>query len=277
MRLDEFSIPKSSTFNIEQTLDCGQVFRYIKTEKGYRVCAKNHIAFISEENEKYIVNCDDVTFFTRYFDFDTDYELIQHNVIDDGFVANAVEYGKGIHILKQDPIESLFSFIISQNNHIPRIKSIIERICTALGDEICYEGVECGTYHAFPSVEKLASAGVDFFKAIGAGYRAEYLDRVANALLNENVYDWQNMSTQELRQKLLSLHGVGRKVADCVLLFGFSKFDVFPVDTWIRKAFEDKYPNVPAEKMSDLLISEYGNNAGFVQQWAFYYKRSLDK
>lgn len=277
MRLEEFSIAKSSTFNIEQTLDCGQVFRYVKTPKGYRVCAKNHIAFIKEEGENYIVNCDDVAFFTRYFDFDTDYDAIQHSVLDDGFVSSAVEYGRGIHILRQDPVESLFSFIISQNNHIPRIKSIIERICDALGDEISYEGEEDGVYHTFPSVEKLASAGVDFFKGIGAGYRAEYLDRVANCLLDEDVYSWQDMTTQELRQKLLSLHGVGRKVADCVLLFGFAKFDVFPVDTWIRKAFEDKYPGVTAEKMSDLLIGEYGNNAGFVQQWAFYYKRSSNR
>lgn len=277
MRLEEFSIPKSSTFNIEQTLDCGQVFRYVKTSQGYRVCAKNHIAFIREDDGKYIVNCDDIAFFTRYFDFDTDYDAIQSSVLEDGFVANAIEYGRGIHILRQDPTESLFWFIISQNNHIPRIKSIVERICDALGDEIAYEGEDCGTYHAFPSVEKLAGAGVEFFKSVGAGYRAEYLDRVAKTLLEENMCDWQELSTLELRQKLLSLHGVGRKVADCVLLFGFSKFDVFPVDTWIRKAFEDKYPNVTAEKMSDLLIEEYGDRAGFVQQWAFYYKRSADK
>lgn len=277
MRLEEFNIAKSSTFNIEQTLDCGQVFRYVKTSQGYRVCAKNHIAFIREEGGEYIVNCDDVAFFTRYFDFDTDYDAIQRSVSDDGFISSAVEYGRGIHILRQDPVEALFSFIISQNNHIPRIKSIIERICDALGDEICYEGEISGSYHAFPSIEKLAGAGVDFFKNIGAGYRAEYLDRVANILLEENLYEWQELSTLELRQKLLSLHGVGRKVADCVLLFGFAKFDVFPVDTWIRKAFDDKYSNVTAEKMSDLLIGEYGNNAGFVQQWAFYYKRSQDK
>lgn len=277
MRLEEFIIPKSCTFSVEQTLDCGQVFRYVKTHQGYRVCAKNHIAFIREEGDNYIVNCDDVAFFTRYFDFDTDYESIQQGVVDDGFVLSAVEYGKGIHILRQDPVESLFSFIISQNNHIPRIKSIVERICDALGDEIAYEGDEEGVFHAFPSIEKLASVGADFYKSIGAGYRAEYLDRVAKTLLDEDVYAWSRLSTAELRQKLLSLHGVGRKVADCVLLFGFAKFDVFPVDTWIKKAFEDKYPNVSAEKMSDLLIEEYGDRAGFVQQWAFYYKRSQDK
>lgn len=270
MPLEEFSIPQTSTFDIAQTLDCGQVFRYIKTEEGYRVCAKNHIAYIVPNGENCVVKCDDATFFTRYFDFDTDYQAIQAAVQDGGFISDAVEYGKGIHILRQDPVEAIFSFIISQNNHIPRIKGIIERICQALGDDM-------GEYHAFPSIEKLANAGMDFYKSIGAGYRAQYLDKVAKTLSEEDVYSWNSLSTADLRQKLLSLHGVGRKVADCVLLFGFARFDVFPVDTWIKKAFEYKYPNVPAEKMSDLLIDEYGNNAGFVQQWAFYYKRSLDK
>lgn len=92
-----------------------------------------------------------------------------------------------------------------------------------------------GEYHAFPSVEKLASAGEDFYASIGAGYRAAYLDRVAKTLLDEDVNEWKKLSTSDLRSKLLSLYGVGRKVADCALLFGFSRFDVFPVDTWIKK------------------------------------------
>ncbi len=263
----EFLIPKSPTFDIEQTLDCGQVFRYVKEGDEFRVCAKNHMARISERNGEYIVKCDDKSFFEKYFDFDTDYAAIQQSVQDGGFMSEAIEYGKGIHILRQDPTEAIFSFIISQNNHIPRIKSIIERICTALGEDM-------GEYHAFPSVDRLASAGEDFFASIGAGYRAAYLDRVAKTLQNEDVNEWQSLSTNDLRAKLLSLHGVGRKVADCALLFGFSRFDVFPVDTWIKKAFESEYEGISPEKMSDLLIEKYGNNAGFAQQWAFYYKRA---
>lgn len=267
MTLKQFTVAKTPTFDMAQTLDCGQVFRYVFDGEKYRIFAKNHIAIVTQESDCYKIDCDDVEFFEKYFDFDTDYAAIQTKVQDNGFVSNAVEYGKGIHILRQDPVEAIFSFIISQNNHIPRIKGIIERICNALGEDM-------GDYHAFPSVQKLASAGVDFYKSIGAGYRAEYLDRVAKTLLDEDVESWRALNTQDLRQKLLSLHGVGRKVADCVLLFGFSRFDVFPVDTWIKKAFEYKHPNVTAEKMSDLLIAEYGENSGFVQQWAFFYKRA---
>lgn len=263
----EFSIPKTPTFDVGQTLDCGQVFRFVQEGNAFKVCAKNHMAQITDLGNEYIVKCDDKDFFEKYFDFDTDYAAIQQRFSDGGFVSEAIEYGKGIHILRQDPIEAIFSFIISQNNHIPRIKGIIERICNALGEDM-------GEYHAFPSVRSLASVGEDFYASIGAGYRAAYLDRVAKTMLEQNVDEWQKLSTPDLRAKLLSLYGVGRKVADCALLFGFSRFDVFPVDTWIKKAFESEYDGVAPEKMSDLLVQKYGEYAGFVQQWAFYYKRA---
>ncbi len=263
----EFSIPKTPTFDVGQTFDCGQVFRFVQEDDAFRVCAKNHMARITDEGDRYVVKCDDKDFFEKYFDFDTDYAAIQAQVADNGFVKDAIEYGKGIHILRQDPIEAIFSFIVSQNNHIPRIKGIIERICDSLGEDM-------GEYRAFPSVEKLASAGADFYAKIGAGYRAEYLDRVAKTMLDENIDELKKLSTPELRTKLLSLHGVGRKVADCALLFGFSRFDVFPVDTWIKKAFESEYEGVSPEKMSDLLVKRYGKNSGFVQQWTFYFKRA---
>ncbi len=264
--MQTFEIAKSNTFNIIDTLECGQVFRFIEVDGGYRVLAGNHIAIIKDFEDRYIIECDNEEFFRRYFDFDTDYELIQKQVDEAGFLHDAIEFGKGIHILRQIPYEAIFSFIISQNNHIPRIKGIIERICNELGEDM-------GSYHAFPSIEALASAGEDFYKSIGAGYRASYLDRVAKALKDEDVDSWGSLDTTALRAKLMSLHGVGRKVADCALLFGFNRFDVFPVDTWIKKIYDNEFPNVSAEQMSILLVEKYGKYAGFVQQWAFYFKR----
>ena len=108
---------------------------------------------------------------------------------------------------------------------------------------------------------------------IGAGYRAPYLVRTAKALADVDLKEWSSLPTPDLRARLTALHGVGRKVADCVLLFGFNRFDVFPVDTWIRKVFEPRYGDMPAEKLSETLVAEYGELSGFVQQWLFYYKR----
>lgn len=265
-----FTIEKTPTFDVYQTLDCGQVFRFKEIEGGYRIHAGKHCADIFDAGDKYRFECDDAEFFKRYFDFDTDYAALQEKCADGGMVSSAIEYGRGIHILRQDPTETIFSFIISQNNHIPRIKGIIERICDALGEDM-------GGYHAFPTVEALASVGEEFYAKLGAGYRAAYLDRVAKSLVGVDVNDWNSLSTDDLRAKLLSLHGVGRKVADCVLLFGFNRFDVFPVDTWIKKVFEEEFPNVPADKIATLLIQKYGQYAGFVQQWLFFFKRNEKK
>lgn len=265
--MERFEIPSSPYFDIASTLECGQVFRFKPIEDGYRVHALDHVADVVVEDDRLEVRCDSADFFKKYFDFDTDYAAIQDSVRDGALLSEAIDFGRGIHILRQDPAEAIFSFIISQNNHIPRIKGIIERICEGLGEK--RDG-----YYAFPDVHALAAAGEEYFASIGAGYRAAYLDRVAKTLDNEDISDWKTLDTENLRAKLLSLYGVGRKVADCILLFGFNRFDVFPVDTWIKKVFEEQYPGVPADKMSVLLTQKYGKYSGFVQQWLFYYKRT---
>lgn len=265
--MDVIRIDKTPYFDIEQTLECGQVFRFLPIDGGFRVHATNHRADVLDREDHYEIICDDGEFFNRYFDFETDYKSIQDGLEDGGMLSEAIAFGRGIHILRQDPIETIFSFIVSQNNHIPRIKGIIERICDALGEDM-------GEYRAFPSLQALAAAGEEFYAGIGAGYRAAYLDRVAKAMLEANVEDLSALDTESLRAQLMSMHGIGRKVADCILLFGFNRFDVFPVDTWIKKVFEGTYPDIPADKMSTLLVQKYGKYAGFVQQWLFFFKRT---
>ncbi len=268
-------LEKTPTFDLKQTLDCGQVFRYKEREgvagggsegRVFELYALDERAVVTEEEGGYKLQSDNCDFFYKYLDFDTNYDIIQLKTQDKGLVSSAIEFGKGIHILRQDAVETIFSFLISQNNHIPRIKGIIERMCEALGKDM-------GGYHAFPEIGALASAGEDFFKSIGAGYRAAYLDRTAKTLADADVEGLKSLDTESLRKELTNLHGVGRKVADCILLFGFNRFDVFPVDTWIKKVFEDSYPGVAADKLSVELVAKYGKYSGYVQQWLFYYKR----
>ena len=262
----KFEVEKTPTFSLSQTLNCGQVFRF-REEGGVTVMhAGCHRAEARETADSYVFDCDDADFFKKYLDFDTNYDIIQLKTQDKGLVSAAIEFGKGIHILRQFPEETVFSFLVSQNNHIPRIKGIIERMCNALGRDM-------GGYRAFPEVGAIADAGEDFFYSIGAGYRAPYLARTAEALAGEDLGEWNRLSTGELRARLTALHGVGRKVADCILLFGFNRFDVFPVDTWIRKVFAPYYGDMPAEKLSSVLVEKYGEYSGFVQQWLFYCKR----
>ena len=265
--MTSFCIDKTPYFDITATLECGQVFRFSPIEGGYTVHALHHVAEVTDRGDRYEVLADDEDFFKGYFDLERDYAAIQTELDDGGTLSEAIAFGKGIHILKQDPIETIFSFIVSQNNHIPRIKGIIERMCDALGED--RDG-----YHAFPTLKALAGAGEEFYASIGAGYRAAYLDRVAKAMLEVDLQKWRALDTQALRRELMAMHGIGRKVADCILLFGFDRFDVFPVDTWIKKVFAETYPDMPADKMSTLLVQKYGKYSGFVQQWLFYFKRT---
>ena len=264
--LERFFIPQTPTFDLKQTLDCGQVFRYVESDGVFDLKAGGERAIFTKTDSGWQVDCTDVGFFQKYLDFDTKYDIIQSKVQDKGLVSSAIEHGKGVHILRQDLVETVFSFIISQNNHIPRIKAIIERICDALGEDK-------GGYKAFPTVETLASKDADWYASIGAGYRAEYLSLTAKRFRDEGVPNFQSMDTDTARATLLSYKGIGRKVADCVLLFGLGRMDVFPTDTWIVKIFKDEYPKVPAEKLAKVLVERFGEHSGYVQQWLFYYKR----
>lgn len=262
----ELYIEKTPTFDLAATLNCGQVFRF-KEDGGETVLhAGRHRAVFRDEGEGYRADCDDADFFKKYLDFDTKYDIIQLKMQDKGLVSSAIDFGKGIHILRQDAAETIFSFLVSQNNHIPRIKAVIERMCDGLGEDM-------GGYRAFPSAKAVADAGEDYFVRIGAGYRASYLVATAKALLDTDLEEWKRLPTEELRGRLMALKGVGRKVADCVLLFGFGRKDVFPVDTWILKVFADEYGGMSAEKLAEVLVARYGECAGYVQQWLYYYKR----
>ena len=268
--MEKFVVKKIPTFDIAQTLECGQVFRYGYDNGVWHVNSLDHILYIKDNGNEYEMETDDVEYFKHYLDLERDYEAIQKEVQDNGFVSEAIEYGKGVRVLNQDPFEMLFSFIVSQNNNIPRIKGTIEKFCKYLGKDM-------NGYYAFPTLEALASKDVNFYKECGCGYRAEYIKGIAEQMLDEGFPDLDNMSTEEAREKLMSYKGIGRKVADCILLFGLGRKDVFPVDTWIYKVFKNEFPGASPERMATLLCQKYKKNCGFVQQWVYFYKRNCKK
>lgn len=253
-------------FSPAATLECGQVFRYKKEGDCYTVHALDKECRIYRDGDGYYMLSDDEKFFKNYFDFDGKYDIIIDNLSSDENLREMVEFGKGIRILNQNPFEMIISFIISQNNNIPRIKTIIERLCASLGRDM-------GTYFAFPTLEDMAACDEEFYFKLGTGYRANYLESVSKALLNVDLSSLFSLDTESLRTELLKLKGVGRKVADCILLFGFHRLDVFPVDTWIKKIFSAKMGDISADEMSKRLVDKYGDKSGLVQQYLYYYAR----
>lgn len=261
-------------FDIRQILDCGQIFRYEKIDEGkYFVYSLDKRCLVEQKGDCVKIYSKDKDYFWHYFDLDRDYSEIKDMLRQKPFMANAVEYGSGIRILNQDRWEMLISFIISANNHIPRIKGIIRRLCDKLGKDM-------GEYKAFPTAQSMASEGEAFYAELGAGYRAKYLAdtarRVAEGFDLERI---ENMQADKANKYLCNLLGVGEKVADCILLFGYHKSDVFPVDTWIRKVYKDIFGETCENKkiIRERLINLYSKElAGYAQQYLFFNKRDMN-
>lgn len=267
-------------FNIKDTLECGQVFRFNPCEGGYVVYSKDKCAYLFSEQENTVIKTldADVEYFKQFFDLERDYSLIVNGALNSGYeiLERSAKIGQGIRILNQDKIETLFSFVISQNNNIPRIKGIIEKLCSSIGEKKSFDGQ---TYYAFPTVQKMSEMPLEFYLSIGLGYRAKYIKTLAEELANGLDLNYFNsLSTKQLKKQLTALYGVGPKVADCVSLFGFHRSDSFPVDTWIDKVYRQDFSGdlTDRNKISDWFVSKFSSNAGYFQQYLFYYKRSKE-
>ena len=274
-------IVNNTFFNIKDTLDCGQVFRYSNYEKGFLVYSVDKCAYCYTENDNTVIECNekDKEYFFNYFDLANDYGSIYERAKASPYeiLKTSAELGKGIRILNQELEETLFSFVVSQNNNIPRIKNIIEKLCKVLGERKEFGGKE---YYAFPTIENMANQTLEFYKSIGLGYRAEYILKLAQSIRNGlDLYSLKNLSTQEIKSELIKLHGVGPKVADCVTLFGYHRGDSFPVDTWMEKVYKQDFNGslTDRKKIAERLVNEFKEKSGYYQQYLFYFKRSLEK
>ena len=259
-------------FDISDTLNCGQVFRYSEKDGVFKVISGAECALVNAVGG--IIRCTDEEYFYNYFDFSRDYSKIYGAACGYGIdiLKDAAEYGKGIRILNQDKAEMIISFIVSQNNNIPRIKGILSRICAALGEEREFMGEK---YFAFPALEALAVKDAEFYYGLGLGYRAPYVAETAKRLLEEDISGYSALSTPDLKKKLLSFKGIGPKVADCISLFGFGRTDSFPVDTWIEKLYREDFGGELKDrnKITEYFTGLFGEYSGYIQQYLFYYKR----
>lgn len=267
----------SDCFNIKNTLENGQCFRWNQVDKDtYQGVAGGRALRLKQYGDGVLFSCSDEDFshWRRYFDLDTDYAAIEGRFIHDSIIGDCVKAGTGMHILRQELWEVLISFIISQNNNIKRIKGIIERMCALCGRQSEAYG---GTVYSFPTAERLAAISVEELEKIGLGYRAPYVAKCAAAVSeNPSLLDsLMKMEYAQARLTLLSMYGIGPKVANCILLFGLRQLSAFPVDTWMKKAMLFLYPDCGAANAQiEAYASErFGQDAGIVQQYIFYAAR----
>lgn len=288
MQEQKYILENVNSFEPKHIFDCGQCFRWNKQEDGsYIGVVKNSVLNVKKEKGRVIFtgigeeNIEKIC--TEYFDLNRDYEEIKRNLSKvDMYLKESISYGQGIRILNQDLWETIISFIISANNNIPRIKGIIERLSKAYGNKIEWRGKE---YYTFPTIEQLSKADIKDLRALGLGFRDKYIYQTTKQIVSGQI-DLQALheesDTQKIRKALLSLSGVGPKVADCILLFStLKRFDVFPIDVWVRRVMNDLYiqddneNKVSKRKIEALAKQKYGNLEGIAQQYLFYWKRDL--
>ena len=253
--------------DLEQTLDCGQSFRWKKQNDGsFKGVAYNKSVSMNMQGDTlYIDNATEEDFekiWKNYLDLDLDYGKIRKDISKiHPVLKDAAKYAPGIRILQQEPYEALCTFIISQNNNIKRIKGIVERLCESFGEQL-----PDGEY-TFPKAEVIAQLTEEDLSPLRAGFRNKYIidgaKKVASGEVNLDIC--KTLPYEEARAELMKIKGVGVKVADCTLLFGMHRIEAFPVDVWMRRAMEKLFPDMKAE--------DFGKYAGIAQQYIFHYSR----
>lgn len=264
-------------FSIEKTFDCGQCFRFDpvtddRFDFRVRGIAYGKLIEIARKDDLIYLFGTDVeeyrSLWRHFLGLDMNYPKLCDTVLkantEHPIIGEAYSRSEGIRILCQEHWETLCSFIISQNNNIPRIKNIIERLCRMCGERfIGYDGSEC---YAFPTPEAVIKEGVYSLKEIGTGFRAKYIIDAAERIVNGRTdfgYIEDCDDTEECIRHLCEIYGVGVKVASCTLLFSFEKYDTFPKDVWIKRIMDKHFG-------ADFDPAALGGYRGLVQQWLFY-------
>ncbi len=290
MKEQEYVLEDIDSFEPKDIFECGQCFRWNEEEDGSftGVVGKN-ILNVKKYKDNIIIKgycSDDIkNICNKYFDLETDYRKIKEELSkDDKFLKESTEFGKGIRILKQDIWETLISFIISANNNIPRIKGIIERISAKYGEEINWNGKK---YYTFPTVDELSNAEVEDLRKLGLGFRDKRVyDTTKMVKENKiNIFELEKNDSKYILNELLKFPGVGPKVANCIMLFSMKKFDVFPIDVWVKRVMLELYSEeiykmkenengeLTPENILKFAENKFGNQAGLAQQYLFYWRR----
>ncbi len=252
--------------DIALTLDCGQAFRWKKDEEDiwYGVAGGSFLRVKQDEDKVIFYDTSKELFekhWYKYFDLERDYKKIIGSYDDENLVIACKAY-PGIRILKQDEWEAICSFIISANNNIPRIKAIIERLCEIFGNKT-------GEGYAFPSADKIAALDVADLEPLRAGFRAKYIIDAARKISSGEVdiEKVKSLDFMSAKAELMKIKGVGEKVAQCALLYGFGRVEAFPVDVWVKRIISELYPDGLPECIK--------GTEGIAQQYLFHWRRNL--
>lgn len=263
-----------NNFDLEKSVSCAQAFRWNQQEDGcWFGVASGKAVLIAQDDDRLILEMpeDDSAFWGDYFALDQDYAALEELLAQDDKTRSCVEYSSGIRVFRQEPFETLISFIISANNHLSRIKSLVEKISRQYGEKRCWESRE---YYLFPEPAELAAASEEELKALGCGYRAAYIRDSAQIVADG--YDLEALKElleEEACKALCFFPGVGPKVAACIALFSLGFSEAVPVDVWVKRVLAMLYPQTKPQEAVAQMKKRYGVLTGAAQQYLFHYAR----
>ena len=268
-----------NNFDLKATITCGQIFRFILEDDGsYTVIIKDRVINLKEDNDYIIVesskedNLKEIIY--DYFDLDRNYEIIEKNILKcDKKLEDALIFSRGLKMIHQDPFETIIAYIISQNNRVPSIANALNLISLNYGEKVIFKDKE---YYLFPSIDKLKTLTISDFRNCKVGFRDKYLYEIMRSIENnlldiESIY---NMNSEDSLKYLVSFKGIGNKVASCILLFAYQKFDVYPIDTWVKKFMKEDYNIEGEQNIKKFTYDTYKEYSGLAIQYMFNYKRN---
>lgn len=269
----EYCIKNIKNFNLNYTLNCGQVFRWNFTGRDWVGVVENSAVRVKQINRTLIFETDlESEAVSNYFRLEDDLEEIYRCIAKDRDIERAIELFRGLRLLRQDPWECLISFMCSSASNIPRIQNVIENLCKSLGSSIC-EG-----YFGFPAPEQLSCVTERELRNCGLGFRAPFVLEAAKLIAGEEIdlHRLKAMDYVSAKRELKAIKGVGDKIADCVLLFSCDKLEAFPVDTHIRQYMQQTYfgsKSVSNSRIRSFARSYFGKCCGYAQQYIYIYQR----
>jgi len=260
------------SFSLRETLECGQFFRFTKVMDVYVVQSSDRIFSLWQKGEFLFYEGVEEPFLIEFFRLDDDLDRILKEIDRDPAIHLAIEEYQGLRLIRQDPWECLVSFLCSSAKAIPQIRCILELLCKSCGEKIVFGNQIVYSFpepHCLRDTEQLAP--------VRAGFRAEYLVKASQRMNREQLLGLKTFPYNEARERLMELPGVGKKVADCVLLYSLDFLQAFPIDTWIAKGLQKVYfggRKAGEKKIEEFVSNHFGPYGGYAQLYLFHYWRN---
>jgi len=258
-------------FSLSDTLECGQFFRYTKVMESYLVQSSNQIFSLYQKGNSLFYEGVDESFLIHFFRLDEDLDSILKEIDRDPVIHEAIQKYRGLRLIRQDPWECLVSFLCSSAKTIPHIRSMIEELCKSCGKKIFW-----GNYMGYGFPEPHVIKNPLQLESVRAGFRKNYIWKACQCIDRDQLLTLKNLSYQEARKSLMRLFGVGKKVADCTLLYSLDFLEAFPIDTWIKKGLQKAYfrgRKIAEKEMEGFVSNHFGPYAGYAQLYLYHFWR----